>query len=136
MPRILNDLLIRYCRWVNIEKRERRLNNGEKHNLNAGNLTDCDDITISDYTSDWFIATAVDAVNFEDCDDNVTGVLITAVNAGDSTDCANILVWVDEGYELITTDVYTVNSMDCADNAAVGLIAAIDALYLADCTDL
>ena len=41
MPRIQNDLLVCFCQWVHVDMRERRMIDGEDHNLNAGNLTDC-----------------------------------------------------------------------------------------------
>ena len=47
MPRTQNDLLIRYWRWTHVQKRERRLIDGEEQNLNAGNSTDCADKFIS-----------------------------------------------------------------------------------------
>ena len=61
IPKKENDLLICYCRWVHIEKRERRVIDGEKHNINAGNLKDCADITIPDDVADGLITTATDA---------------------------------------------------------------------------
>ena len=36
-------LLIIYCQWIHVEKRERRVIDGEEQNLNAGNFTDCAD---------------------------------------------------------------------------------------------
>ena len=41
-----SNLLVRYCQWVHVEKRGRRVVGVEKHNLNAGNLRDYSDITI------------------------------------------------------------------------------------------
>ena len=40
---------------------------GDKQNLNAGNSTDCADITISDYASDGLVATDIDAVDYKYC---------------------------------------------------------------------
>ena len=78
-----NDILIRFCQWVHVENRERRVIDGEKHSLNAGNLTDCADIIISDDVTDISISTAIDVDNLTDCDDDAAGVLISAVDAGD-----------------------------------------------------
>ena len=47
-----NDILILFCQWVHVENRERRVIDEEKHSLNAGNLTYCADVTISDDTAD------------------------------------------------------------------------------------
>ena len=58
-----NYLLIRYCQCVHVEKMERRVIYVEEHNINAINLTDFCDITISDHTAYVLIATAVNAGN-------------------------------------------------------------------------
>ena len=58
MPRKRNDLLICYCQWTHVEKRDRRVIDGEEQNLNTGNSTDCDDKLISWYAADEFISTA------------------------------------------------------------------------------
>ena len=42
-----NNILIRYCQWVHVEKKRRRVVGVEKQNFNAGNLRDYSDITIS-----------------------------------------------------------------------------------------
>ena len=42
IPRTQNDIIICYCQWVYVEKRGIRVIDGEEHNLNAINLTDCD----------------------------------------------------------------------------------------------
>ena len=43
MPRAAYYLLVRYYQWVHVEKRERRVIDGEEHNLNSFNLTGCAD---------------------------------------------------------------------------------------------
>ena len=63
MPKQSNYLLIRYCQCVHVEKMERRVIYVEEHNINAINLTDFCDITISDHTAYVLIATAVNAGN-------------------------------------------------------------------------
>ena len=47
MPKNANDLLIRYCQWVHVEKRGGLVDGVEKHKINSGNLRDCSDIMIS-----------------------------------------------------------------------------------------
>ena len=43
IPITQHYLLISYCQWIHVEKRERRVIDGEEQNLNAGNFTDCAD---------------------------------------------------------------------------------------------
>ena len=45
--------------------------------INAGNSTDCADISISNDAADEFINTAIDAVNSTDCADDAAGGLIS-----------------------------------------------------------
>ena len=78
---------------------------GEKHNINAGNLKDCADITIPDDVVDGLITTATDAGNSADCVDDATGGLIASIDAGDSTDCADLSVSDNAADGLITTDI-------------------------------
>ena len=46
IPKKTNYVLIRYCQWVHVDDRERRVIDDKKHNLNAVNSTDCADIAI------------------------------------------------------------------------------------------
>ena len=52
--------MIRYCKWVRVDKKDIIVIDIEKHNINAVNLTYCDYITISDNAADGFIDNAVD----------------------------------------------------------------------------
>ena len=92
IPRTANDLLIRYFQWVQIEKREIIVIAGQKHNLNAGNSTDCAEINISDNAADELIATAINAGDSTDFSDDAAGGLIAATNAGNLADCSDILI--------------------------------------------
>ena len=65
---------------------------GEKYNINDGNLTDCADITYLKNVSDELITTDIYACNSTDCADDVTGGLISDIDAGDSTDYGNIQI--------------------------------------------
>ena len=55
---------------------------GEEHNLNAGNSTDCDDKSIPDDAVDKLIVTNINAGDSTDFDDDATGGLIAAINSG------------------------------------------------------
>ena len=59
-PNKSNVLLIRYCKWVRVDKKDIIVIDIEKHNINAVNLTYCDDIMISDNAADGLIDTDVD----------------------------------------------------------------------------
>ena len=83
MQKKSNDILIFYCWWVHVDKRRRRVIDGDKHNINAGNSTDCADITISDDVADGLIATGIDIINYAGCTDNAAGGLIAAIDDGD-----------------------------------------------------
>ena len=58
MPGTQNDLLIHYFQWIHVEKMEKRVIRGKEHNLNAGNLKDCADKSISDDAADELMATS------------------------------------------------------------------------------
>ena len=136
MPKKPNDILVSYCQWAHVEKRDRRVIDGEKHNLNACNLTDCADIMISDDAADGLIDTAIDVDNLTDCADDAAGGLIAAINDGDLTDCADLLISDDAAGGLIATAIDAVKVKSCADDSAGGLVSAIDAGYLTDCADI
>ena len=55
------DLLIKYCQLVHVEKRERKVIDGEEQHLKAGNSLDCDEKSISDDATDEWIATDINA---------------------------------------------------------------------------
>ena len=63
IPRTKDDLLICYCQWIHVEKRDRIVIDGEEQ-LNAVNLTDCADKSISDGAADELISTAINAGDF------------------------------------------------------------------------
>ena len=88
MPKNANDILICCFQWVSVENRERRVIYGEKQNINAGNLTDFDDIMYSGNAVDGLITTDIDAVHLTDCADDAAGGLISHTNDSDSTYCA------------------------------------------------
>ena len=136
MPRTQNDLLIRYCQWIYVEKRERRAIDGEEHNFNAGNSTDCYDKLISDNATDELIVTAINAGDSTDFAEDAAGGSIVAINAGNSTDCADISISNYAANGLIATSIDDGNSTDCAEDAAGGLIDAINTGNLMDCADI
>ena len=78
---------------------------GEKHSLNAGNLTDCADIIISDDAADELIATATNARDSADFSGGATSGLIASINYGNSTDCADISFSDYAADELINTTI-------------------------------
>ena len=82
MPRTQNDLLIHYFWWKHVEKRDRRVINGEEHNLNTGNLKYCADKSISDDAADEQIATAINAGDSMYFSEYSAGGLIADINAG------------------------------------------------------
>ena len=133
IPRTANYVLISYCHWVHVDKRERIWIDHEKHNLNSENLTDCADILISYNADDEFIATAINAGDSTDFTDDAAVILIADINAGNLTDCADILISDDAAGGLIATAVDYVDSTDCAEDASGGFIAAIDAVSSMDC---
>ena len=91
--------------WVHVEKREIRVIGVEKHNINAGNSTDCAYITILDHAEDGLISTAIYAVDSTDCSgDAADGLIDTAIKYFDSTDCADINISDDAVDGLIATD--------------------------------
>ena len=115
----------------------------EKHNINAGNLKGCSDITIWDNLADGFIDTSIDAGYLMGCDDDAAGGLISAIDAADSIYFSNVFISEDTADELITTETNADNSMDCADDSVGGLIRWIsisddtaDKLIAADAGDL
>ena len=162
MPRTANDFLVCYFQWVNVEKRERRVIDDGKHNLNAVNLTGFADKSISDNAADEVIATSINAGYSTDFSEDAAGGLIAATNAGNSTscadilisndsvdgliatdtdagnltDCADITVSDDAADGLITTDINSGNLTGCAEDAEGGLIAAIDDDVYMNCADL
>ena len=89
---------------------------GEKHSLNAGNLTDCADIMSPDNTADELIATATNAGDSADFSGGATIGLIASVNAGNSTDCADISFRDYAADELINTNIDAGNLTDCAED--------------------
>ena len=50
--------------------------------INAGNSTDCADISISNDSADGLIDTAIDASNLTDCAEDAAVGLIDAINSG------------------------------------------------------
>ena len=95
-----------YCQWVHAEKREIREIDVEKHNRNAGNSTDCVDITISENAADGLIADAINYGVSMDCSDDYSdGEISTAIDADDSTDCADITISDEATYGLIATAI-------------------------------
>ena len=66
IPRTQNYLLIRYCWWIHVEKRERIVIDDEEQNLNADKSTDCADKSISDDAADELISTAINGGNLTD----------------------------------------------------------------------
>ena len=139
-----------------VEKRERREIGVEKHNINAGNSTDCAYITISDHAEDGFISTdiyavdltgfsgdaadgligtAIKYVNSTDCSgDAADGFIDTAIKYCDSTDCADVTISDDAVDEFIATDINYGNSTDCSDDTSGGLVTSIDACDFTGCT--
>ena len=73
MSRTQNDLLIHYCQWVHVEKRERRVIDDKEYNLNSVNTTDHGDKLISDDAADEFIVTDINAENFTKFAEDVAG---------------------------------------------------------------
>ena len=131
-----NDILICHCQWVHVEKRERRVVDVDKHNINAGNSTDCVDITISDDAADGLIATSIDAGDSTDCADDHAGGLIAGINAVNLTDCASLLISDDAADELFAAD--DGDSMDCSDTNVLddsvdGLMMLMDLLLGRNC---
>ena len=86
MPRTKNDILIHYCQFTHIEKRERSVINGQEQHINAVNSTYCADKFISYDVSDEFITTAINAGDSTYFSKDAAGGLITAINYGRSTD--------------------------------------------------
>ena len=133
IPKKENYLLICYCRWIHVEKRERRAVGVEKHNINAGNSTDFAYITISDHAEDGLISTAINAVDSTNCAGDVAdGLIDTAIKYVDSTDCADITIPDDAVDGLIATDINYVNYTDCSDDATGVLVTSFDAGDLTD----
>ena len=122
-----NGLLVRYCQWLHVEKRDRRVIDGEKHNINAGNLKDCSNITISDDAADGFIATAIDAENLADCAGNAAGVLIDSINYGELAGLSDIFISFNAADKFIAA--YAVNSRDCVDTIFL-IILVMDLWFL------
>ena len=122
-----NDLLVNYCQWTRVEKRERRVIDREEQNLNAGNSTYCADKLISYNAADKFIDTAINAGDSTDFADDDAGGLIAAINYRKSTDSADPSISNDAGYGLIATAIDDGNYTDCAEDYAGGLIGAINA---------
>ena len=60
--------------------------------INAGDSTDCANITISDDAAYVLIATAIDTGGSTDCSDNAAGGFIADIDVGNSTDCADIMI--------------------------------------------
>ena len=81
MPRTENDILIRYCWWIHVEKRERRVIGGEEQDLNAGNSTNRADKSISDYAANELITTAINDGDSTDFTDDAAGEVIMDINA-------------------------------------------------------
>ena len=133
MPRTQNDLLICYFQWIHVEKRQRRVTDGEEQNLNAGNLTDCADKQVSDCVVDEFISTAINSGDQTDFSEDDDCGLIPTINAGNPTDCADNLISKYAADGLISTAVDAGNSIDCADDSAGGLIDAINVGISMDC---
>ena len=79
MPRTQNDLLICFCQWTRVEKRDIRVVDVEEPNMNNGNSMDCSDIKISDDSADGWIANAINSGNFTVCAKDATGSLITDI---------------------------------------------------------
>ena len=122
MPKKENYILIHYCQWVHVEKRERRVIYVEKHNINAGNSTGSANIKISDYSAYGFIANSLNYGDSEDCcDDAADGLIATAIDAGDLTDCADITILYDASYGFIATVIDAGYLTDCSDDAVGGL---------------
>ena len=136
MQRTQNDLLISYCQWIHVEKRERIVIDGEEQNLNAGNSTYCDDKLISDDVADELIATAINARDSTDLADDAAGGLIAAIKSGKSTDCADLSISNYAGYGLNATDIDAGNLMDFSEDAAGGLIDDINAGNSMDCANI
>ena len=134
--RTQNYLLIRYCWWIHVEKRERIVIDGEEHNLNTGNLTDCADISISDYATDKLIANYINAGDSKDFSDDAAGALVAVINAINSTDFALLLISNDSAGGLIDTAIDAGNSTGCADDAAGGLIDAIHSGNYMGCANI
>ena len=76
---------------------------GEKHSLNAGNLTDCADIMISDDLADELIATTTNDGDSADFSGGATSGFVASINDGNSTDCADISFSDYAADELINT---------------------------------
>ena len=136
IPRTQNDLLIRYCPWIRVENRERRVIDGEKRNLNAGNSTYCADKLISDHVVDELITTDINSGYLTDFSDDAAGGLIAAINYGKSTDFSDISISNDAADGLITTAIDAVNLIYCDDDDAGGLIDSINAGNSMDCADI
>ena len=137
IPKKENYLLICYCRWVHVEKRERRAIGVEKHNINAGNSTDFAYITISYHAEDGLVSTAINAVNLTDCSgDAADGLIDTAIKYFDSTDYDDVTISDDAVDGFIATDINYFNSTDCSDDAAGGLVTSIDAGDFTYCTGI
>ena len=136
MTRTQNDLLVRYCHWIHVEKRDRRLIDGEEHNLNAGNSTYCADKLILDDAVDEFIATDINADNSTDFAEDAAGGLIAAINADNSTDCADLLISNFAADVLIATGIDADNLTDFYEDAAGELIDAINYGSFMDCATI
>ena len=136
MPRTQNDLLICFCQWTRVEKRDRRVIDGEEHNLNAGISKDCVDKFISYNAADELIATSFNTGDSADFPDDTAGGLIAAINSGKSTDSTDTSISNDAGDGLINTAIYVTNSTDCAEDTAGGFIGVINSGNSMDCADI
>ena len=136
IPRTQNDLLISYCQWKHVEKRERRVIDGEEQNLNAVNSTDCVDKLISYNTVDELIATDITAGDSADFSGNAAGGFLAAINYVKSMDSADHSISNYAGDGFITTSIDDGNSTGCAEDTAGGFIGAINDGNSIDCADI
>ena len=95
--------MIIYFQWINFEKRERRVIDGEEDNLNAGNSMDCADKSVSDDAADELIVTDINAGDLIFFSEDASGGSVATINARNSKNCADILIKNDAEDVLIAT---------------------------------